>query len=164
MTEPTACDEFLDDPTAHEEHLRSCQSCRDLVLELDKIDRALLVGSIVEPSLHPLTAKTLPLAPWEGARYRSWPLIFFVLSALLGAAILLYVSAGVSPTSGFRNVVTGDLLPVDTLIGALRHVGSGLQRAPVSFHLLVAGSFVLVNILFYFLLRRAPKGVDVSIR
>ena len=163
MTKPTACDEFLDDPTAHQEHLRSCNSCRELVVELDKIDRV-LQGSIVEPSFHSLSGQALPLASWEGARYRSWPLIFFVLSALLGAAILLYGSAGVSPATGFRNVVTGDLLPLDTLIGALRHVGSGLQQAPLPFHFLVGGLFLLVNTLFYLLLRRAPKGVDVTTR
>ena len=164
MTEPTACDLFLDDPTLHEEHLRSCSSCRDLVLELDRIDRALLEASIVAPSLRAFGPEALPLAAWEGARDRSWPLVFFVLSALLGAAILLYTSAGVSPASGFRNVVAGDLLPLDTLIGALRHLGSGLQHAPLAFHLLVGGSFLLVNVLFYLLLRKAPKGVDVTIR
>jgi hypothetical protein len=164
MIKPTACDDFLDDPTAHEEHLRSCDSCRELVLELDKIDRALLEGAMAEPSLGSFTAEALPLAPWEGARHRSWPLIFFVLAALFGAAVLLYVSAGVSPASGFRNVVTGNLLPLDTLIAAIRHVGSGLQHAPLAFHFLVGGSFLLVNLLFYLLLRRAPKGVDVTIR
>jgi anti-sigma factor RsiW len=164
MTEPTACDDFLNDPTAHEDHLRSCESCRQLVLELDRLDRAFLEASVVEPSGPSAGTGALPLAPWEGARHRSWPLIFFVLSALFGTAVLLYVSAGISPASGFRSVVAGNIVPFDTLIAAVRHVGSGLQHAPMSFHLLVGGSFLLVNFLFYLLLRRAPKGVDVTIR
>jgi anti-sigma factor RsiW len=164
MTEPTACDHFLDDPTGREDHLRTCASCRELVLELDRIDRALLDDSDVGPSVRPLAAASFPLAPWEGARHRSWPLIFFVLSALFGAAVLLYVAAGISPASGFRSAVAGNVVPLDTLIAAVRHVGSGLQHAPMSFHLLIAGSFLLVNFLFYLLLRRAPKGVDVTIR
>jgi anti-sigma factor RsiW len=164
MTKPTDCDLFLDDPSAHEEHLRSCSTCRELVLELEQIDRALLEASVAEPSVHSFNPNALPLAPWEGSRDRSWPLVFFVLSVLLGGSVVLYSSAGVSPASGFRNVVAGDVLPLDTLIGALRHLGSGLQHAPLAFHLLVGGSFLLVNVLFYLLLRRAPKGVDVTIR
>ena len=137
---PDSCQRYLEDPEANAAHLAQCEKCRALVETLDERLEASGLGP---------RASELPLASWEGASYRSWPLVIggALLVGVL-AAVLLAV-AGTSPLS-----VIGTVPSPSVIMSTLQHVGAS---APV----LVCVLFVLVNAIFIALLRRAPRGIDV---
>ncbi len=136
------CDEYLQDPEANAAHLESCAECRALEEEL---------ALPVEIEHRPLRVDALPLASWEGASHRTWPLVGAGLMAALSLAIVLTAYAGISP----KTVITSQMPSIEALLTFLRLTGSAIG-AP-----LVAVLFVLINTILFLLLRRAPKGVDV---
>ncbi len=159
------CELFLEDPAANESHLRDCADCQALVHELDTSDSQIrLVGdtSMANVSL-PVTVENLPLAPWEGAGHRSWPLVLGGTLAVVALTAALFAMAGIAPLTGFRDTVTSSV-PPRGLFDVLRHFATGLQYAPTKFHLLVGIGFIAVNAVLLILLRRSPRGVDVSSR
>jgi hypothetical protein len=81
-----ACDHYLEDPEANAEHLRECESCR-----------ALFGGLEQRPvELRPIAHRELPLAPWEGAAHRAWPLVVGGALAVLALALSLFVGTAVA--------------------------------------------------------------------
>ncbi len=143
------CERYLQDPEANASHLDTCEECRALFAPPQLVS---------EPA--PVSIEAMPLAPWEGASHRSWALALIGALVVLGAAITLFLIAGVAPLAGLRRVVT--VIPsADLVLSASRLVGAGLQHAPASWQIAIGAGFVAVNTLFFLLLRRAPKGIDV---
>lgn len=136
------CEEYLQDPEAHPEHLRTCANCRALEEEL---------GLHVDVQHRPLSMDALPLASWEGASHRTWPLVGAGLVAALALAIVLSAYAGISP----RTVFSASIPSTEALLTFLQLTGRAIGLP------IVAVLFVVINTILFLLLRRAPKGVDV---
>lgn len=136
------CEEYLRDPDANAAHLETCAECRaieeDLALPLEIEHR-------------PLRVDALPMASWEGASYRTWPLVGAGLVAALTLAIVLSAYAGISPMT----VMSSQMPSIEALLTFLQLTGRAIGGP------LVAVLFVAINTILYLLLRRAPKGVDV---
>ncbi|HET7707550.1 MAG TPA: hypothetical protein VFM36_15795 [Thermoanaerobaculia bacterium] len=137
------CTRYFEDPEAHAAHLGECAECRAIQQQLD----ARVVNQ-------PVRVDALPLAPWEGADHRSWPLVLGGALTIIAIAAALFAAASVSPIDLLMQSVRGSVTIARSLVG----VGGGiLETAPV----LVLGLFVIVNGILFALLRRAPKGIDV---
>jgi hypothetical protein len=146
-----ACQRYLEDPEGNAGHLADCEACRALFSQLD-----------AEVPLRPIAVEALPLAPWEGARHRSWPLVVGGALAVFAITTGLFVAAGVSPASGaaaaMRVPLPGHLFELAGDVGtAMMYARGGVGG------ILLAG-FVIVNLMLIALLRRSPRGVDASIR
>ena len=136
------CDDYLQDPEAHRAHVETCAVCRAITEDLD---------AEVEVSPRPVNLDALPLAAWEGAQHRTWPLVAAALVAMLTLAIVLAAAAGVSPI----RAATASLPSLQALLTFLQLTGQAMG-AP-----LVAVLFVVINSVLFLLLRRPPRGVDV---
>lgn len=136
------CEEYLQDPDANAAHLESCVECRAFEEDL---------ALPIEIEHRPLNVEALPLAAWEGASHRTWPLVGAGVVAALALAIVLSAYAGISPVTA----VTSSMPSLEALLTFLQLTGRAIG-APV-----VAVLFVAINTILFFLLRRAPKGVDV---
>ena len=136
------CEEYLQDPDANAAHLQSCSNCRALEEEL---------GLHVDVQHRPLSVDALPVASWEGASHRTWPLVGAGVVAALTLAIVLSAYAGISPIT----VVTSSMPSLQAMLTFLQLTGRAIG-AP-----LVALLFIAINTILFLLLRRAPKGVDV---
>lgn len=157
-----ACKAYLADPEANASHLAGCESCRARDRDLATLDRNLEAERIdPEASLAPAIAGALPVAPWEGASYRSWKLAAAVAVVLLAGAALLFTIAGISPLSALGRFLDASIPRLD--IGAsARSVATLLREAPAGFHVAVGILFVAVNAILVNLLRRAPRGYDAT--
>lgn len=139
------CQRYVEDPEANAAHLAECDACRALFGEL---------GELVPHQ--DVRIDALPLAPWEGASYRSWMLVMggtlailtlaFVLTAAAGMSLLSAIDAGMRSTASTRVIVDG-------AAGALR-------GASIMWQVLFGVLFVIVNAALVLLLRRPPRGVD----
>lgn len=136
------CDEYLQDPEANAAHLETCAECRALEEDL---------AMPVDVQHRPLNVDALPMAPWEGASHRTWPLVVAGLVAALTLAIVLSAAANVSPVHAVRQ----SLPSMEALLTFLQLTGRAIGGP------LVAVLFVAINTILFLLLRRAPKGVDV---
>ena len=137
-----ACERYVADPEANASHLDECVECAALFGSSD-------VGAT-------LKLDALPLAPWEGAAHKSWPLVIGGALTVFCIAAALFTIAGVPLTA-----LTGAIPSFSTLQLLLRDVGDGLQHAPAPWQIAIAISFLVVNTVLIVLLRRAPKGIDV---
>lgn len=140
------CQRFLDDPEANEEHLQGCESCRALVDTLGD-----------SPEARPLSVGVLPMASWEGATHRSWPLLIAAAIAIGAAALGLIVMIGTTPSELFR----GRVPTADVLMSLVTMAGGAVQNAPRVWQVVIVIAFVVINAIFAMLLRRSPKGLDV---
>jgi hypothetical protein len=141
-----ACDHYLEDPEANAEHLRECESCRALFGGLEQRP--------VEP--RPIAHRELPLAPWEGAAHRAWPLVVGGALAVLALALSLFVTAGISSASGIVDAIKSSMPP----LGALMTMFSSIAQTSGSWQIAIVIAFVAVNALLVLLLRRSPRGID----
>jgi len=141
-----ACERYLNDPEANASHLAECAEC------------AALFGNV---ATKPIRVDALPLAPWEGAAHRSWPLVIGGALAVLCIAAAMFTIAGVAPLNGIVHALASTIPSFTTLQLLLRYVGDGVQHAPAPLQIAVAISFLVVNTLLVVLLRRAPRGIDV---
>lgn len=140
------CQRYLEEPEAHEEHLATCAECRAVAQQLD--------AKVINPRVR---LDALPLAPWEGAAYRSWPLVAGGGLAVVAMAAALFAVTGTSPLATLREAVP----PVDILMSVVRSAGGAIHNAPAAWQIGLAVSFIAVNVILIALLRRAPKGIDV---
>ncbi len=136
------CDEYLQDPDANAAHLETCAECRAFEEEL---------ALPVEIEHRPLRVDALPMASWEGASHRTWPLVGAGLVAALTLAIVLSAYAGISPLT----VVSSSMPSLQAMLTFLQLTGRAIGGP------LVAVLFVAINTILFLLLRRAPKGIDV---
>lgn len=158
------CRNFLEDPESMRDHAASCNECGPLLQDLDAIDET-FAGIHRDPgtSLADRFA-ALPLAPWEGAAHRSWWIVIAGAIALLCLGAAAFTLGGVSPVEGFSDAVRGSMAGQVGWIRFFRSAPQMLRQAPVQFHIFLFIAFVSVNFLFYLLLRREPKGSNVSSR
>lgn len=147
MNDPD-CQRYLEDPEANASHLERCAECR----AMDSGLRDVAAGPPVA-----VNPEALPLAPWEGAAYRSWPLVAGGALTVLALAIAFGLLSGVSP----MRVVDSGLLSVDGARAFILTSAASLRRASVAGQIGFAFLFLAVNALLFILLRRAPRGFDV---
>jgi hypothetical protein len=140
-----SCQRYLEDPEANASHPETCAEC------------AFFAEIGADAQRRPVVIERLPLAPWEGAKHRPWPLVLGGALAVLAVAAAVFAAAGVTPMQVVRR-----LLPnLDLIVSAVRLFGDGVQHAPTGLQVAIAISFLVVNTVFFLLLRRAPKGIDV---
>jgi len=145
------CEDYFEDPVKNAEHLETCELCRALESGVD--DAAI--------EHRPLNVDALPLATWEGASHRTWPLVAVGLVSVLVLAVALFLAAGTPPLRGIAHAVTSSITSFEAASRLIQLVGSGLHSAPTLVHVTIAVLFVFINTLLFFLLRRAPRGIDV---
>ena len=140
-----ACQRYLEEPEAHAGHLAVCEHCRALFDTLG-----------LQVDVQPPPAGALPLAPWEGASHRPWPLVAGGALLVLIVAVAVCVWAGVPPLrvvqSSFR-AMTSARTTISSAAEALRQASTIWQ---IAFGLL----FIAVNTALVVLLRRAPRGIN----
>ena len=139
------CQQYLENPEANAAHLSECASCRAMAEELSRM-----------PDRVNVQVGDLPLAPWEGAGHKSWPLVAGGVLALAAIATAFFAASGTSPLSLLDKVPSGAVI-----LSMFRLAGGAVQNAPVAWQVGIGISFLLVNALLIALLRRAPKGIDV---
>lgn len=140
------CERFFEDPDAHAGHLDRCADCQAVFGAADLKSRAIDVDA-------------LPLAPWEGASYRSWPLVLGGALTLFVLATALFLMAG-GPERGAMQILSS-IPSVDLVMRAMQMFGSAVREAPRGWQIAVVVSFFAVNAVLLLLLRRAPRGIDV---
>ena len=145
---PESCQRYLEDPDANASHLAECAECRAL-------SDALRASSGLGPRSS--VSSELPLAAWEGASYRPWPLVAAGAVAVAVIAGLLFAATGTSPLE----ILRGKIPSTDVIASMFRLAGGAVQHAPVAWQVGIGISFVIVNGIFIALLRRAPRGLDV---
>jgi hypothetical protein len=145
------CEDYFEDPVKNAAHLESCTLCRALDSDDD----------VVEIEHRPLNVDALPLATWEGASHRTWPLVAAGLVSILVLAVALFLAAGTPPLRGIAHAVTSSLTSFEAASRFIQLLGSGLHSAPMLVHVTIAVLFVFINTLLFLLLRRAPRGIDV---
>lgn len=146
MNDPD-CQRYLEDPEGQASHLARCADCRVIASALDDEGSVRSIG--VDPD-------ALPLAPWEGAAHRSWPLVAGGALVVLALAIACGQLSGVSP----MHVVDAGMLSIDGAREFIFGSASTLRRASLAEQIGFGVLFVAVNALLIVLLRRAPRSFD----
>ena len=149
----TDCHKYLEDPETHADHLAGCASCRAMAEELDA---RLNEGKAVVP----VRIETLPLAPWEGAAHKSWPLAIGVILGVMAMVAALFAMAGLSPVATLADAFRSSVPSVEILSSIIRLAPGAIQNAPAGLQIAIVISFIVINALLFLLLRRAPKGID----
>lgn len=159
----SSCRQFRGDPEAFSTHPESCVACAGLLEEITQFDREFAAYATLHgvPPLEPLDSRNLPVASWEGASERAWPLAVLGALALVFLAVILFLLSGISPTEGFRAALMSQL-PRFELFEVASVVGEGLRGAPLGVHVLILVGFTVVNVIFVWLLCRAPRGIDAG--
>lgn len=135
-----ACQRYAEDPEANAAHLAECEKCREMYASLD-----------APIELQPVRVDALPVAAWEGAGYRSWPLVIGGALALAAVALGLCAAAGISPLAALQAGAHFDWR------GLLQMVAQAVKPlGPIGFSAL----FIAVNTVLFLLLRRPPRGID----
>lgn len=140
------CEEYLQDPEAGAAHLETCEACRAMFEEL---------GDEIPVEHRPVNVNALPMAPWEGAAHRTWPLVAAGAAAAVILAIVLCYAAGISSISGIARALISEVPPVQGVVQLFRYTGQAIGGPAVAL------LFVVINTILFLLLRRAPKGIDV---
>jgi cation transport ATPase len=149
----TTCEQYFEDPEAHEAHAETCAACRAMFEELD--------AELIDLPARPIAIDALPMASWEGAAHRTWPLVVAGAISVLILAAILFLAAGISPLRGIVRAAASSIPSVEFLMSLSNLAGGALHNAPVAWHIAIAVSFVVINTLLFLLLRRSPKGMDV---
>ena len=147
------CEDYFDDPEKNAAHLETCTLCRALDENVGTLD--------IEPRPLSVGVDALPLATWEGAAHRTWPLVAAGAVSVLVLAIALFLAAGTPPLRGIARAVTSSVTSFEAATKFFQMFGSGLHSAPALVHVTIAVLFVFINTLLFLLLRRAPRGIDV---
>jgi hypothetical protein len=146
------CEDYLQDPEANAAHLESCAECRAISEELDHA---------IPVTPRAISVDALPMATWEGASHRTWPLVAAGAVSVAILAVVLFLAAGISPLRGIARAVTSAVPSLDLMVNLSQLAGGALHKAPMAWHIAIAVSFVAINTILFLLLRRAPKGIDV---
>ena len=103
-----------------------------------------------------MSVGTLPLAPWEGASYRAWPLVSGGVALLLVMVISLFYWLGIKPL----DVVQSSLILMVDVYGQIPAYADALREASILWQVGFGVLFLVVNTALVLLLRRAPRGID----
>jgi hypothetical protein len=142
------CKRYVADPEGQAEHLETCERCRALFGDLE----------FAHGALPPLA---LPLAPWEGASYRSWALVAAAGAIVVAIVCSLFFAAGLSPLAGLAAAIRTAFPSIEMVQTLVFRLSGALRQVPALWQAALGLAFVAVNTLLFFLLRRAPKGLDV---
>jgi predicted anti-sigma-YlaC factor YlaD len=140
-----ACQRYLEEPESHPGHLAECPDCRALFETL-----GLPLDS------EPLPAGSLPLAPWEGASHRPWPLVAGGALLVLAVAVAVCFWAGVPPL----RVVQSSFGAMTTARTSINAAADALRQASTVWQIAFGFLFIAVNTVLVLLLRRAPRGIN----
>lgn len=142
-----ACQQYLENPEANAGHLRDCAECR-----------AMEEGLRLEVEAKPVSVNVdeLPLAGWEEASHRPWPLVALGAVGALALAVALFALAGMSPVVA----MSSEMGQLDVLRDILRMTSTAVHNAPTTWQVTIGVLFVVVNTILVLLLRRAPRGID----
>jgi len=151
-----SCERFRANPAGDPEHFEQCESCQRA---LDALDRELAEAARIPT--RPV-AIALPLAPWEGASDRPWPLVAAFSLGVLALAAMLFMASGVSPLAGFLSAIQGSVFPRVGLLDAGVIFSKVLEQAPARVHAAVGVAFIAANFVLYRLLRRPARGYDAT--
>lgn len=156
-----SCEEFASDPTRFALHTDDCAACRKLVEDLESVDQ-MIAGESIDPRQGLVTRNVdvLPMASWEGADHKPWPVAVAVLALVGVAAAALFLLGGVAPLRGIADAVSQPFRAVSGLLHAAPVLGELMNRSPAGMRLLLLVAFAAVNIVLFRLLRRAPRGVE----
>lgn len=156
----TDCERYRNDPEANAAHVDQCTECRELAIELARIEGDLSDLSVQpKPEFHDQVATRLPLAPWEDARYQSWGLTVTVLVTLSLLVSGAFMAVGVSPIRAAR-ALGSTMLPLVSPWTLAQSFSTLISSAPARFHITIGVLFVVVNLILLVLLRRPPRGYD----
>ena len=139
------CRRFLEDPEANSAHLAECAACRAL---FDQLNAPVADSSVVVPAL--------PLAPWEGASHRSWPLVLTGAVAILAMAFALCAAVGISLLRALTIGLNSGAAARASVLAA----ADAIRNASMLWQVAFGALFLLVNTALVLLLRRAPRGID----
>jgi hypothetical protein len=153
------CEDYFENPELNAAHLERCAECRALEEALHEETAGDLGDAGFEP--RPISVDALPLATWEGASHRTWPLVAAGALSVLSLAIVLFLAAGTPPLRGIAQAVTSSVPGFEAASKFFAHFGSGIHGAPMHYHVIIGVLFVVINSLLFLLLRRPPKGIDV---
>jgi hypothetical protein len=140
-----ACQRYLEEPESHPGHLAECEACRALFDTL---------GLQVE--VQPPPAGALPLAPWEGASHRPWPLVAGGALLVLVVAVAVCFWAGVPPL----RVVQSSFSAMTAARTSITSAAEALRQASTVWQIAFGLLFIAVNTALVVLLRRAPRGIN----
>ena len=138
-----SCLKYLEDPEANAGHLDACAECRALFGETDVPAK-------------PIAIRELPLASWEGAAHRSWPLVLMGFVVAIAAAAVLCFVAGMTPV----RVVESSFKSVQSMRAFVMTSAEALRAASMGAQIAFFGAFIVVNGVLVALLRRSPRGID----
>jgi hypothetical protein len=141
------CQRYLEDPEGNAAHPAECEACCLLTATLD--DTSVNLPAEVD-------VNTLPLAAWEGAAHRPWPLVLSLAGGVLVLALMLCFAAGTSIT----RAVSSSASSFDMIRDLIRMTGDAAPHAPAAWQIGVGILFFVVNGLLVLLLRRPPRGID----
>jgi hypothetical protein len=153
------CEAYRRDPAADPAHLETCAACAAMLDDLEPL-AGRLRESIDAPPVAERLARELPLAPWEGGRFRSWRLVGVVAAVLLAVSLLLFVFVGISPLDRISTAAADAAAAARALPTAAVAIAKLLAHAPANFKILLAVAFAAVTLLLIALLRRSPRGFD----
>ena len=158
------CRRFIEDPELEQEHALLCDECAALLEQPDGLDEKLAELRVETRASMAESLGDMPVAPWEGARHRSWGLVIAGAIAIIGLAAAAFSLIGVSPATGISDAVRGSLNSQVGWVRLFRVAPQLLREAPMQFHVFLFISFLSVNFLLYLLLRREPRGTDAPNR
>jgi len=139
------CRRFLEDPEANSSHLAECAECRAL---FDQLNTPVADTAV--------DVMTLPLAPWEGASYRAWPLVLTGALTILVIALALCAAVGISPLRALTIGLNSGSGARTSILAA----ADAIRNASILWQVGFGALFLLVNTALVLLLRRAPRGID----
>lgn len=140
-----ACQRYLEEPETHPGHLAECADCRALFETLG-----------LPLDAEPLPVGALPLAPWEGASHRPWPLVAGGALLVLVVAVAVCFWAGVPPL----RVVQSSFAAMTTARTTINSAADALRQASTVWQIAFGFLFIAVNTALVVLLRRAPRGIN----
>lgn len=140
-----ACQRYLEEPDANAGHLAACEDCRALFDTL---------GLSVDNQ--PVSVGALPLAPWEGASHRPWPLVAGGALLVLVVAVAVCFWAGVPPL----RVVQSSFGAMTSTRVTITAAADALRQASTVWQIAFGFLFIAVNTALVMLLRRAPRGIS----
>jgi hypothetical protein len=142
----TDCERYIDDPGANATHLETCAECRALEQLNDAVEHRPIA----------VDTRSLPLAAWEGATHRPWPLVLGAALAVVAIALALCAMSGMSP-SRIVDVAMGS---INSMRAVITFGAQSLRDASAAARAGFVALVVVVNALLFALLRRAPRGID----
>src|SRR5258708_12315490 len=113
------CQRYLEDPEGNAAHPAECDACRLLASTLD--DTSVDLPAEVD-------VNALPLAAWEGAGHRPWPLVLSLAAGVFVLALMLCFAAGTSIT----RAVSSSAASFDIIRDLIRMPCDPAPHAPAS--------------------------------